>query len=116
MSNKTLVRNFYEEFFNCHDLMAADRYIREDYIQHNPGVSQGREGLKEGFRKKFEIDPTFRLEIKMMVEENDIIVVYLKNVDPVGNVNARVIDIYRIEDGKLAEHWDVLQPVAKTNL
>jgi len=113
MTNKEIVSAFYHEFFNQHNIEAADKYIRADYIQHNPGVAQGREGIKEGFTKKFEIDPTFKLEIKMMVEENDIIVVYLKNVDPEGNTKARVVDIYRIQDGRLAEHWDVLQPVVK---
>jgi predicted SnoaL-like aldol condensation-catalyzing enzyme len=113
MSNKMLVRNFYEQFFNQHNIEAADQYVREDYIQHNPGVAQGREGLKEGFANKFKIDPTFRLEIKMLIEEDDLVVVYLKNVDPEGNTKARVVDIYRIEDGKLAEHWDVLHPVSK---
>ena len=46
----------------------------------------------------------------MMIEDGDMIAVYLKNVDPEGNTKCRVVDIYRMEDGKLAEHWDVLQP------
>lgn len=113
MTNKEIVKNFYTEFFNQHIIEAADKYICEDYIQHNPGVSQGREGLKVGFTKKFEIDPTFKLEIKMIIEEEDMVVVYLKNVDLDGNTKCRVVDIYRIEDGLLAEHWDVLQPVIR---
>lgn len=113
MSNKMLVRNFYEQFFNQHKIEAADLYVREDYIQHNPGVPQGREGLKEAFATKFKDNPTFQLEIKMLIEEDDMIVVYLKNVDPEGNTRARVVDIYRVEDGKLAEHWDVLHMVNK---
>lgn len=113
MTNKEILANFYKEFFNEHKIEAANKYLREDYIQHNPGVAQGREGLKEGFSKKFEIDPTFKLEIKMMIAEDDIVVVYLKNIDPEGNTKCRVVDIYRLEDGQLAEHWDVLQPVTK---
>lgn len=50
-------------------------------------------------------------KVKMMISEGDRIAVYLKNVDADGNTKCRVVDIYRIEDGKLAEHWDVLQPV-----
>ena len=46
----------------------------------------------------------------MMIAEKDMVAVYLKNVDPEGNTKCRVVDIYRLEDGKLAEHWDVLQP------
>lgn len=108
--NKEVIRKFYQEFFNDHIIEAADKYVKEDYIQHNPGVEQGRDGLKNGFAQKFITEPTFHLDIKMLVAEDDMVVVYLKNVDPEGNTRCRVIDIYRLEDGKLAEHWDVLQP------
>ncbi len=84
--------------------------MREDYIQHNPGVDQGREALKRAFGEKFAEHPEFRLNIQMMIAEKDKIAVYLKNVDPQGNTKCRVVDIYRLEDGMLAEHWDVLQP------
>ena len=49
------------------------------------------------------------LNIVRLIEEGDMIAVYLKNVDPEGNTKCRVVDIYRIEDEKLAEHWDVIQ-------
>lgn len=111
MTNKEVIEAMYKEFFNDHDVDAALKFVREDYKQHNPGVEQGRKGLMDGFRQKFIDEPTFRLEIKMIISEGDMAAVYLKNVDPEGNTKARVVDIYRIEDGKLAEHWDVLQPV-----
>ena len=110
MGNKEIVKKFYKEFFNEHNIKAAQKYVREDYIQHNPGVAQGRAGLMEGFAKKFEINPTFHLEIKMIISEDDMVAVYLKNIDPNGNTKARVVDIYRIENEMLAEHWDVLHP------
>lgn len=108
--NKEVIRNFYQEFFNDHIVESADKYVREDYIQHNPGVDQGREALKRAFGEKFAEHPEFRLNIQMMIAEKDRIAVYLKNVDPQGNTKCRVVDIYRLEDGMLAEHWDVLQP------
>ena len=108
--NKEVVRALYKEFFNEHIVESADKYVREDYIQHNPGVDQGREALKRAFAQKFIEHPDFALEIKMMLAEGDMVWVYLKNVDPEGNTKARVVDIYRIEDGMLAEHWDVLMP------
>lgn len=110
MTNKELIEAFYREFFNDHIVEAADRYVREDYIQHNPGVQQGREALKQAFAAKFVSEPTFHLQIAKMISEDDMIAVYLKNVDPQGNTKCRVVDIYRVQDGKLAEHWDVLQP------
>ena len=110
MSHKELITNFYREFFNEHNVDAALKYVREDYIQHNPGVAQGRQGLMDGFRAKFETEPTFRLDIQMIISDGDKVVVYLKNVDPAGTTKARVVDIYRVQDGMLAEHWDVLMP------
>lgn len=111
MTNKEVIAAFYKEFFNDHDVESAVKYVKEDYIQHNPGVTQGRQGIMDGFREKFKAEPTFKLEIKMMIAEDDMVAVYLKNVDPEGNTKARVVDIYRLEDGMLAEHWDVVMPV-----
>jgi predicted SnoaL-like aldol condensation-catalyzing enzyme len=108
--NKEVVRALYKEFFNDHVVESADKYVREDYKQHNPGVGQGREALKSAFAEKFIEHPEFRLDIKMMVADGDMVWVYLKNVDPEGNTRCRVVDMYRLADGKLAEHWDVLQP------
>jgi predicted SnoaL-like aldol condensation-catalyzing enzyme len=111
MNNKNLIKDFYDNFFNGHDVESALKYVREDYKQHNPGVSQGREALMKAFKQKFIDEPTFKLEIQMIIEDKDIIAVYLKNVNPDGTTRCRIVDIYRIEDGKLSEHWDVLQPV-----
>lgn len=111
MENKAIIEGFYREFFNGHDVESAKKYVREDYIQHNPGVDQGRAALMEAFGEKFKVFPDFKLDIKMMISEGDMIAVYLKNVDKEGNTKCRVVDIYRIQDGMLAEHWDVLQPV-----
>lgn len=108
--NKEVIKKFYQEFFNDHIVESADKYVREDYVQHNPGVEQGREGLKTAFAQKFIEHPEFALDIKMLIAEENMIAVYLKNVDPQGDTRCRVVDIYRLEDGMLAEHWDVLQP------
>lgn len=107
--NKRIVARFYEEFFNGHDLSAADRYVRTDYIQHSNEAEQGRQGLKDFFAAMLSHMPTFRLEIKTMVSEGDMVWVYLKNVAPDGHTICRVVDMYRLENGMLAEHWDVIQ-------
>ena len=111
MTNKELISNFYKEFFNDHIVESAEKYVAENYIQHNPGVGQGRQALMDAFEKKFIEHPEFHLDIVKMISEDDMIAVYLKNTGPDGTTRCRVVDIYRIENGKLAEHWDVLQPV-----
>jgi predicted SnoaL-like aldol condensation-catalyzing enzyme len=110
LNNKELITKFYEEFFNEHNIESANKYVAENYIQHNPGLEQGRSALMKGFQKKFEMEPDFHLNIIKIIEEEDMAAVYLKNVDNEGKTKCRVVDIYRIEEGKLAEHWDVLQP------
>lgn len=112
MNQKELIQCFYEEFFNGHDVQSAVKYVREDYIQHNPGIEQGRRALMTAFEEKFKKEPEFKLEIKQIMEDEDMVAVYLKNVNREGHTKCRVVDIYRFEDGLLAEHWDVLQPVA----
>ena len=108
--NKEVIRQFYHDFFNDHIIESADRYVKENYIQHNPGVDQGREALKSAFAEKFETHPEFRLDIQMLIAKKDMVAVYLKNIGTGGKTKCRVVDIYRLEDGMLAEHWDVLQP------
>ncbi len=110
MNNKELITKFYQEFFNEHNIESANKYVAENYIQHNPGLDQGRKALMEGFQIKFETEPDFHLNIIKIIEEEDMAAVYLKNVDSQGKTKCRVVDIYRIAEGKLAEHWDVLQP------
>lgn len=111
MEQKQLITAFYQQFFNEHDLTAPLRMVREDYIQHNPGVGQGRQALIDAFAEKFKHNPDFHLEIQMIIAEGDMVAVYLKNTDVNGRTKARVVDVYRLEDHMLAEHWDVLQPV-----
>ena len=110
MNNRELIINFYDEFFTKHNIEAANKYVAENYIQHNPGLEQGRESLKNGFKEKFLIEPDFHLKIIQLISEDDMVMVYLKNIDKNGHTKCRVVDIYRVENNKLAEHWDVLQP------
>jgi predicted SnoaL-like aldol condensation-catalyzing enzyme len=110
MDNKQLIKSFYDEFFNKHDIESAKKYVREDYIQHNPGVDQGRDSLMKAFADKFVTDPSFYLKIQKIISDEDMVAVYLKNIDKEGRTKCRVVDIYRVYEGKLAEHWDVLQP------
>ena len=53
MENKEVIRAFYDEFFNKHDVDSADKYVRKDYIKHHPWVNHGREALKQAFADTF---------------------------------------------------------------
>lgn len=113
MTNKEVLIKFYEEVFNRHDVDAARKYMREDYIQHNPGVPQGREGFVEAFRKKFAAVPTFHLDVKRIIVEDDMAAVHIHATGLPGESESIVVDFYRLQDGLLAEHWDCLMPIPK---
>lgn len=106
MSNKEIVLQFYDRVFNGGDVSAVDEYVKDDYIQHNPIAETGREGfLKflEGFLSK---GP--HMDIVKIGEDGDMVYVFFKCTMANGTVN-KVCDIYRLEDGMLAEHWDVIE-------
>ena len=105
MTNKEIVLAFYEEVFNRHDLTNVASYVREDYIQHNPTVEDGREGFVQFAQKFLSMDP--HVEIVNCAAEDDLVFVFFKCVMGNGIVN-KVCDIYRLEGGMLAEHWDVV--------
>lgn len=107
--DKTLIYDFYQEFFNNHDIESAKKYVREDYIQHNPGLPSGRTALMETFREKFEKEKDFYLEIEHILIDGNMIAVHAKNIARDGTVKCKVVDFYREENGKLVEHWDVIQ-------
>lgn len=110
MTNKELVLEFYDKVFNGHDLSDLGRYMREDYRQHSPEVSDGREGFRafaEGF---FRLDP--HMTIMSVAQDGDRVFVFFRCDFRANGGAAKVCDIYRVEDGMLAEHWDVIQPIS----
>lgn len=106
--NKRIVRDFFQKVFNDHDVDAGLENMRDDYIQHNQNVPSGKEVMREMFKKGLD---TVSVDIKRMVAEGDLVVVHSHfKFDP-KSLGVVVIDIFRIEGGKLAEHWDVMAPI-----
>lgn len=112
MTNKELIQKLYEVVFNGHDLSRANEFIREDYIQHNPGTKTGLKAFIDAFRDvQFKKNPEFKFEIKRMIAEGDLVVVHGHAIPKPGDRGVAVMDMYRIEDGKAAEHWDIIQVI-----
>jgi predicted SnoaL-like aldol condensation-catalyzing enzyme len=117
--NKQVIWKLYEEVFCGHNLSVVDRYIHDDYIQHNPHAAQGKTGFIEFHKIFFQAIPDVRTTINMMVAEGDLVFVYstytgthtgngLLGFPSTGNkVKYDVVDMFRLRDGKLCEHWDV---------
>ena len=106
MTNKELVLKFYDEVFNNWDISNLDDYMKDNYIQHNPTAPDGKEGFVEFTKFFFGLKP--HMDIIHIGEDGDIVYVFFKCTLENGAIN-KVCDIYRIEDGKLAEHWDVVE-------
>lgn len=117
-SNKKLVEEFCAAVFVGHDLTGLDRYMKDDYVQHNPDVPQGKAGFREFFEATFEAMPDFRYVLKSVVAADDMVWIYSTTtgthtgewlgMPPTGNrLSFDVVDMFRVADGKLAEHWDV---------
>lgn len=107
MTNKELIIKFYDEVFNKRDLSNLDSFMRADYKQHNAGVKDGREGFIEFCDKFLCLQP--HMEIKKVISEDDMVCVFFKCTIGVNNSINKVADIYRLQDGKLAEHWDCVE-------
>ena len=109
--NKKTVRALYEAVLNKKDFDEASKYLGSKYIQHNPNAADGPDGLKGfiGFLKdKF---PSNRSEIKRIFADGDYVIVHVHAVREPGTRGNAIIDIFRLENGKVVEHWDVVQPI-----
>ncbi len=106
MTNKEVVLRFYEEVFNNWDLSNLDKYMKDTYIQHNPNCEDGKEGFIKFAEHFLSMKP--HMDIVKIGEDADMVYVFFKCTLANGMVN-KVCDIYRLEDGMLAEHWDVVE-------
>ncbi|CAN1572975.1 SnoaL-like domain containing protein [Flavobacteriaceae bacterium] len=105
MKNKEIVLKAMNELFRQKDSTAIERYWHESYQQHNPSMINGHEGLRKLLPF---LDANFNWEPGIIVEENNIVITH-SLVHGWGPVPVIVVDIFRLEDGKIAEHWDVVQ-------
>ena len=107
--NKALVLDAFDTLFNKRDYSAAEKYWSPNYIQHSAHIEPGRDGLFNLIRNAPE---TLRYEHQLIVAEGDYVIVHGRFSGTGRPVAWVAADIVRIEDGSLAEHWDVLQDEA----
>jgi predicted SnoaL-like aldol condensation-catalyzing enzyme len=104
--NKALVLEAFDTLFNRRDYAAAERYWSPDYIQHSAHIEPGRDGL---FNLIKSIPPTLKYESETIVAEDDWVMVHGRFSGFGQPVNWIAVDILRVKNGILVEHWDVIQ-------
>ncbi len=107
--NKALVLEAFDTLFNKRDYGAAERFWSPNYIQHSAHIPPGREGL---FNLIKSLPPTLKYENGLILAEGDMLMLHGRFSGIGQPVNWIALDIVRIEDGRLAEHWDVIEDEA----
>jgi predicted SnoaL-like aldol condensation-catalyzing enzyme len=109
--NKKAVQEFYDLIINKKDFESARKYMGNRYKQHNPLVADGPEGLKafiEFLKTNF---PEARSEIKRVLADGDYVILHVHSIRPPNMRGRAIIEIFRLENGKIDEHWDVIQEI-----
>ncbi|CUT10730.1 Possible membrane protein [Bradyrhizobium sp.] len=110
-ANRKTALAFYEKGLNQKDADAALAHVGDRYVQHNPNAADGPDGFRKfiGFlRDKF---PNSHSEIKRSFVDGDYVILHVHAVREPGSRGNAIVDIFKLENGKVVEHWDVVQPI-----
>ena len=109
--NRALVESFADIFYRQRDVARAfSLYVADDYVQHNPNILDGRSAAISALEPKFS-HPGASFEIKRILVDGDLAMIHVHGRGDAAGPGGAVADIYRLQDGKIVEHWDVVQPV-----
>ncbi|MFX0557790.1 nuclear transport factor 2 family protein [Maribacter sp. CXY002] len=110
--NRKIIEDFADIFYNQKDVAKAfDKYVSEGYIQHNSNILDGPKAAIDALKPKFSA-PTSSFEIKRILVDGNMAVIHLHARMDNNFKGGAVADFYRLENGKIVEHWDVLQPIS----
>jgi predicted SnoaL-like aldol condensation-catalyzing enzyme len=110
-ANKKVVLDLYEKGINQKDFEAAAKDLGPHYIQHNPRAADGAEGFKAFINFLKAKLPNYHSDIKKVFADGDYVILHVHNVPAPGQRGAAIVDIFRLENGKVVEHWDVRQEI-----
>jgi NADPH:quinone reductase-like Zn-dependent oxidoreductase/predicted SnoaL-like aldol condensation-catalyzing enzyme len=113
--NKKLVTAFVDQLLVRKDLTAIDAYVGIEYHEHSPNIPDGVSGLKAGLGAYFEQFPRLSVTPKRVIAEGDLVAVHGHYIDTPGERGRAVIDLFRVRDGRIVEHWDASQDVPETS-
>ena len=114
-ANKKTVQEFYDCLINRKDFGSASKYIGSRYIQHNPLVAEGPEGLKALVDFLKSDYPDARSEIKRIFADGDYVIIHVHSVRIPNTRGRAIFDLFRLEKGKIVEHWDAIQEIPESS-
>ncbi len=110
-ANLKLVVNFYEQFFNKHEVARAAEVVSENYKQHNPEVPDGKKPFVDYFSQFFKETPQSKARIVRTATSGDLVWLQVHSTNSPSDRGQVVLDIFRVKNGKIVEHWDIIQDV-----
>jgi predicted SnoaL-like aldol condensation-catalyzing enzyme len=114
--NKETAIAFYQKLINDFDPDTAFKlYGGATYKQHTPVIEDGREGVTKFIGSLHNSYPNSRMEIKHAFSDGDMVILHCHWVRSPGELGNAVVDFFRLENGKVVEHWDVIQPIPETS-
>lgn len=115
-SPKELVTRFMTQFYVEKDVRGAfETYVDPGYIQHNPHAATGRDAAITFLEPFFEANPELRYEIRRVIADGDLVAVHAHGRMNADDRGIAVVDILRVEECRVVEHWDVVQQVPETS-
>ncbi|MCL5734804.1 MAG: nuclear transport factor 2 family protein [Actinobacteria bacterium] len=109
--NLEAVLDFYHTVINGQQYERAMEFLDDNYIQHKPEVETGLQGVLDFVRHVYEVSPTHEAIIVRSFVDGDFVILHVHIKNGAEAKDIAVMDIFRVQDGKLMEHWDVAQPV-----
>ena len=109
---KRVVLDFFDlAFVNREPARAAEQFLGRQYKQHNPTAPDGAEVFPDLINGLFTQAPEASFHLKRAIAEDDLVVLHYNLRFSPDDLGQAVVDIFRVEDGRIVEHWDVMQPV-----
>lgn len=114
-ANKQRVADYFARVWNAHDIAALKDFVAADFIQHNPALGDGRAALADFLAGLFAALPAGRFAVKRLIAEGELVVAHsLFRTSDDDVRGTAVVDIFRLRDGWLVEHWDLKEAVPET--
>ena len=114
-ANVRLVQRIYDEVLGPIDSAAVDALFDAGYIQHNPNVETGSQALKDMLDRAKARHPNTQHHVKRLLVDGDLVAAHVHVIFEPGDEGFAVVDIFRIADGKIVEHWDVMQAIVPSS-